>query len=867
MRLRAAIFAVLVAMAAPANAAADPARYDAAVEEALAAMMRAPDEALAAAERAAQTLSDTAPGPMRAEQLARAGWLQAEALTRLGRPGEAAPVADRALERLGPDPDPTKLLADLKVARGRIAVALGDFDIAFISFTDAYDVYLQLGETRSQAIVLQAIGSIYTAAKQFDRALTYFSDAVDRYSDPSLDLAGLNNRANALRELGRYAEALVAYEEALQAAEALDSPMLEARILNNMAALHVGFEEYAAAERALRDAQARVSAFGAGEWTRFLDGVRAQIALGRGEHGEARTYLERTFDGVALDSSPQNFVEFHEAGVAIYAALGEWRAALDHLAAFKRLDDESRSVAASANSALLGAQFEFTEQELQIEQLRAERLEQNLALAGERARANVLALCALLAVIFAAAVIGFMRYRAEAARKRVLADALYRDGETGLPSRTALVRRLGRHAAKGLDFAVIAIEVDRHDHLRAALGFAAFAALERTLAERLSRDRDRDDVGVIAPGVLGVLLDLDTLDEGDDNALSSLVEGWRTRLCAPVAVDGLDIDASVTAGASFARSGDDDIDAEAVIKQALAAVDQARAHNSAFALFDKSLFGDPAANLAIMSRLNAALDNGEIALHYQPKLDLRTGAFTSAEALMRWTDPQRGYIPPDAYIPFAEETGHIRKLTEWSLERALIDQVALSKAGYDMAVAVNISSALLTDREFATRAARLAVQSRPGLIFEVTETAIMSDVDQAIRTLEMWTRAGVKIAIDDYGTGQSSLAYLKRLPASELKLDRAFIKDVCASQRDRMLVKSTADLAHNLGLTLTAEGVEDEETLSVLQLMGCDSAQGFGLCKPCGLLDLVGFMQRTREAEGAAITGGPKPARQGGPGA
>ena len=860
MHLRAAVIAGLIAVAAPVGADAAPARYDAAVEQARSAMMRAPDEALTAAQRAEEIVSGTAAEPQRAERLARAGWLQAEALTRLGRPADAAPVADAALDRLGETPEPTKLLADLKVARGRIAVALGDFEVAFVSFTEAYDVYLELGETRSQALVLQAIGSIYTSAKQFERALTYFEDAVDRYSDPALDLAGLNNRANVLRELGRYGEALIAYEEALQAAETLDSPMLEARILNNMAALHVGFEEYAAAETALDEAEDRVSGMGAGEWTRFLDGVRAQIALGRGEHAEARTYLERTFDGVALDSSPQNFVEFHEAGVAVYAALEEWRLALDHLAAFKRLDDESRSVAASANSALLGAQFEFTEQELQIEQLRAERLEQNLALAGERARANILALCALLALIFAAAVFGFMRYRSEAARKRVLADALYRDGETGLPSRTALVRQLDQYAAKGLDHAVIALEVDRHDHLRAALGFAAFARLERELAERLLEDCDPADVGVIAPGVLGVLHNLDTLADQDEKALAMLVETWRNRLSAPVTVDGLDIDTSVTAGASYTNSSESAIDAEGVIKQALAAVDQARGQTVGFASFNLSLFGDPAANLAIMSRLSAALENGEISLHYQPKLDLRTGAFTSAEALMRWHDPQRGYIPPDAYIPFAEETGHIRKLTEWSLERALIDQVALSKAGHDMAVAVNISSVLLTDREFAARAARLAMQSRPGLIFEVTETAIMSDVDQAIRTLEMWTRAGVKIAIDDYGTGQSSLAYLKRLPASELKLDRAFIMDVCASQRDRLLVKSTADLAHNLGLTLTAEGVEDDETLSVLKLMGCDSAQGFGLCKPCSLIDLVGFMQRTPDAADSALTGQRRPA-------
>lgn len=317
----------------------------------------------------------------------------------------------------------------------------------------------------------------------------------------------------------------------------------------------------------------------------------------------------------------------------------------------------------------------------------------------------------------------------------------------------------------------------------------------------------------------------------------------------------LDIDVTVTAGAALCPLQDGEPEVTGVIKEALAAVEQARARRAPFARFDKALFGDPARNLAIMSGLSAAMAKGELVLNYQPKLDLRTGTYTAAEALMRWTDPERGYVPPDAYIPFAEETGHIRELTEWSLERALVDQVALSKAGEQMAIAVNISSTLLTDAAFAARAAQLASQSRAGLIFEVTETAIMADVDLAIRTLEMWARAGVKISIDDYGTGQSSLAYLKRLPANELKLDRAFVKEVTTSQRDRMLVKSTVDLAHNLGLTLTAEGVEDDQTLSVLKLMGCDSAQGFGLCKPCSLIDLVGFMQRQKESAEPLVRG------------
>lgn len=853
MIARAALIAAVL-IGSSATHAVEPqatAAYEAAIDEASAAMMRDPGVALEAAQRAAATIATQAQSAESAEMLARSEWLQAEALTRLGRPVDAAPVADSAINRLGANPAPTKLYADLRVARGRIAVAVGDFETAFVSFTDAYEVFQRLDETRSQAIVLQSIGSIYTAAHQYERALTYFGDAMDRYSDPSLDLAALNNRANALRELGRYEESLATYERARAAAAELGSPMLEARILNNIAALHVNFEDYDAAEEALSDAQARLGALGAGEWTRFLDGVRAQIALGRGDLDRARASLERTFDGVPLDASPQNFTEFHEAAVRAYAGLGDFRSALDHLRAFKRLDDESRNVAASANSALLGAQFEFAEQDLQIQQLRAERLEQDLALAAEQSRAKLMALLAFTAIILAVLVAGFMRYRAEAARKRALATALYRDGETGLLSRKALEHRLEQGARKGLEHYVLAFEVDRHDHLRAALGFAAFAELKAALAGRLSEAMPNSPVGVIAPGVLGVLVDFDTVDDQADDGLSTIAAPLRDRLHKPVRVGDLDIDVTVSGGAALCSLSDEAPDATGVIKQALVAIEQGRKKKLGFAEFDPALFGDPSQNLAIMSRMSAAMSNGELVLHYQPKLDLRTGEYKSAEALMRWTDPERGYIPPDSYILFAEETGQIRDLTEWSLERALIDQVALSKAGEEVMIAINISSALLTDAAFATRASQLAMQSRAGLIFEVTETAIMGDVDRSIRTLEMWSRSGVKISIDDYGTGQSSLAYLKRLPADELKLDRAFIKEVETSQRDRMLVKSTVDLAHNLGLKLTAEGVENDETLSVLKLMGCDSAQGFGLCRPCSLIELVGFLQRNRDAASA----------------
>jgi len=171
-------------------------------------MMRDPNAALEAAQRAAASASDDSADGANAQRIALADWLQAEALMRLGRPLEAGPITEHALDRLGPSPEPTKLFGDLLVARGRVAVASSQYETAFIAFTEAYDAFRAIGETRSEAIVLQSLASIYTVAKQYERALEYLDSAVERYSDPSLDLAAFNNRANAYRELGQYQEAL-----------------------------------------------------------------------------------------------------------------------------------------------------------------------------------------------------------------------------------------------------------------------------------------------------------------------------------------------------------------------------------------------------------------------------------------------------------------------------------------------------------------------------------------------------------------------------------------------------------------------------------------------------------------------------------
>ncbi|RZJ38276.1 MAG: EAL domain-containing protein, partial [Brevundimonas sp.] len=250
-------------------------------------------------------------------------------------------------------------------------------------------------------------------------------------------------------------------------------------------------------------------------------------------------------------------------------------------------------------------------------------------------------------------------------------------------------------------------------------------------------------------------------------------------------------------------------------------------------------YGDPAGNLSLISELMAALDNGEFSLAYQPKYDFRAEAITGVEALARWTHPRRGFVPPDLFVGMAEETGHIRPLTEWVVRQAIIDQKAMAAAGHQVMVSVNISGRLLSDDSFTDFALEQIAASGARLCFEITETAVMHDPERALAVIARLSDAGVCISLDDYGSGLSSLGYLKRIRADELKIDKSFVMDMDQSSRDALLVKSTIDLAHGLGLRITAEGVETPTALALLRGMGCDMAQGYLIGRPKPLAALI----------------------------
>lgn len=236
--------------------------------------------------------------------------------------------------------------------------------------------------------------------------------------------------------------------------------------------------------------------------------------------------------------------------------------------------------------------------------------------------------------------------------------------------------------------------------------------------------------------------------------------------------------------------------------------------------------------LELIHDLPRAIEAGEIFLQYQPKVHVRRQQVASAEALVRWQHPSRGLVLPGAFIQAAEQSRVIAELTLWTLDRVLKDQRDLAQSGYDIPIFVNISGVLLTDSAFVEQACSVLGKSGAKIGFEITETAVIRDPQSAIRHLQRFAEIGVAIAIDDYGAGLSSLAYLKQLPARELKIDKLFVTQLTSSNRDPLIVRSTIDLAHALDMEVTAEGVETPAAMALLSVMGCDMIQGYLISRP-----------------------------------
>jgi diguanylate cyclase len=423
-----------------------------------------------------------------------------------------------------------------------------------------------------------------------------------------------------------------------------------------------------------------------------------------------------------------------------------------------------------------------------------------------------------------------------AAREKRIIHLAQHDNETGLPNLRALTERLHgmRERVPAATIFGAAIGVDRFREVRSAIGHTLSARLIAEIAGRVSSAYAELSVGRMSTETIGIVFHAES-EEAAQHTIAAVAE-----LCSqPVRLGDDRIDILATAG--LACDADDADTRLSLLERAEVAVEQARAKRQRTAAFDRKAYGDPSAALSLMGSMVLGLSRGELYLAHQPKYDLRTGKVSSAEALLRWRHPQRGMIPPDTFIGMAEETGHIRPLTDWVLDRAIIDQRRMREAGKDMKLSINISGRLIANEQFADRALRQIRRSGADLCFEITETAVIDNPKLAVDVMTELRAAGVDISIDDYGSGLSSLSYLRTIPAQELKIDKSFVIGMAHGNSDALLVKSTIDLAHSLGMKIAAEGVETAEALALLQTMGADLAQGYYIARPMPLDDFLKF--------------------------
>ena len=420
------------------------------------------------------------------------------------------------------------------------------------------------------------------------------------------------------------------------------------------------------------------------------------------------------------------------------------------------------------------------------------------------------------------------------AMQREMEHRALHDTLTGLPNRALLFDRfeqamLGAER-DGACAGLLLLDLDRFKEVNDTFGHHYGDELLRQIGPRLAAVvRDVDTIARLGGDEFAVLLP----DVGGVNDASTVAAALLSALAVPFRVEGVDMDVEASIGVVV--SGEHGQDAITLMQRADIAMYVAKTQHLGLFVYDPEVDSHSASKLALVWDLRRALDHGELVLYYQPKVSVTTGDLVGAEALVRWQHPEHGLIFPDAFIPLAERTGLINPLTRHILDTALAQARIWIDEGRPLPIAVNLSARNLHNERFAAQVDELlAVHDVPAhlLELEVTESAIMIDPLRAGHMLEKLSALGIRLSLDDFGAGYTSLSQLKALPISEIKIDRSFVRTMNEDSRDAVIVHSIIALGHNLGLTLVAEGVETESALTTLAGFGCDVVQGYYLTRP-----------------------------------
>ncbi|HLA32294.1 MAG TPA: EAL domain-containing protein [Pseudomonas sp.] len=419
-----------------------------------------------------------------------------------------------------------------------------------------------------------------------------------------------------------------------------------------------------------------------------------------------------------------------------------------------------------------------------------------------------------------------------AEREATISFLAYRDPLTELANRNRFVAELQQALAQcpgGEGVAVLLMDLDNFKDLNDTLGHDAGDQLLCLLAARLQALlRPNEQLARLGGDEFALLI-----GRCHPGNVIPAAEHYRGALHEPFAVRGISMTLNATLG--IALYPDHGESAGSLLQHAEVAMYLGKQQRSPYALYRPELDRHSLLRLALMSELKGAVEDGQLSLYFQPKLNIRARSLYGVECLVRWIHPVHGFIPPDEFIPLAEQTGNVCALTRWVVRTAVAQSRAWHDQGLDLKTALNVSALDLADSGFAGYvAAQLLEQGvAPGsLIVEITESAVMADPELAMGLLQQLCELGVQLSIDDYGTGYSSMAQLKRLPVHELKIDQSFVRDLLSNPDDDIIVRSTIELGHNMALKIVAEGVETEAVLQRLDELGCDIAQGYLLSKP-----------------------------------